>query len=160
MTKYPVKRRGKYIRAGIMYFGLLNSIFFSRFIFLQCYCSVILKQPFLQPFLLHPGGADRFLSMLVSSCQMVDVQRKAGYDKAEHDGKEELAVLCSELLDMSGQAVNLGGTGEPASGFHVLLILFPVFRVILIRHLLAENHFLQVSHGISSLSCSSALCPC
>ena len=80
--------------------------------------------------------------------EMDDVHGEAAGDDRYDDAEEHPPVPLGETLDVSGEAVDPRDSCEPAPGFHVLLVLLPVLRVILVGHLLPDDDVLPLSHGL------------
>ena len=88
------------------------------------------------------GGASLSLIM-VSSCHAIDVETEAHTYKTEHDDQEQCLVQVSKPLYLGGSLVYLAHLGKLPSGSHVSLIAFLVFGVVLVGHLLPNEHLLK-----------------
>ena len=71
-----------------------------------------------------------------------DVEAEAQCDETEDKGKEQLLVAVGKGLHIGGKPVKTGGLGELAPCRDFFFIAFLVLGVILVRHLVPENHFL------------------
>ena len=77
----------------------------------------------------------------------VEVEDETQDDEAEHQAEECPAVVVGKGLDADGHAVYTDCPGKPAACTDLLLVAFPVLRVVLVGHLLPEKHFLEVPHS-------------
>ena len=88
------------------------------------------------------GGASLALIM-VSSCHAIDVETEAHTNKSEHDDQEQCLVQVGKPLHLGCRLVYPAHLGKLPSGSHVSLIAFLVFGVVLVGHLLPNEHLFK-----------------
>lgn len=82
------------------------------------------------------------LLAVADSYHLNDVETETQCYKTKDNGKEQFLVSVGEALYISCYLVEFGSLCKLASGSHLSLIAVFVLWIILIRHLLSENHFL------------------
>jgi len=96
--------------------------------------------PFPEHGILHFRGRSADWMMAVHHRQAVNIPCQPADGEAEYDDEKQRPVGVGETLYFGHCLVDTCRFGEASPGIHVAFVALLVFRVVFVRHLLAEQH--------------------